>query len=158
MVLGPWWFIKCKSAAPSTLRVKKSISGNTKLIPVTPDDILRSYESCVNPALNEGATWRFLWFLIVYVKFILCSFICFFYSQKHAAAGLHFMNHQEPQIFGWTTPFKLKLNHVNLLIVELLFLISPPGWQQILSLTLVCLALNCCLQFCLIDIIGYDSH
>ncbi len=56
---GLWALVKCKSAAPSTLRVKKSISGNTKWIPVTPDDILRFYDSCMTPALNEAATWRF---------------------------------------------------------------------------------------------------
>ncbi len=33
-----------KSMATGSLRVKKHTSGNTKLIPVTPDDILRSYE------------------------------------------------------------------------------------------------------------------
>ncbi len=33
-----------KSMATGSLRVKKRTSGNTKLIPVTPDDILRFYE------------------------------------------------------------------------------------------------------------------
>ncbi len=42
---GPWWFMKCESAATITLRVKKTYTGNTKLIPMTPDDIMWSYEA-----------------------------------------------------------------------------------------------------------------
>lgn len=39
---------------------------------------------------------------------ILCSFLCFFYSQKLAAADLHFMNHEGPQLQLKIFPVLLK--------------------------------------------------
>ncbi len=60
---GPWWFMKRKSMAAIILRVKKAYTGNTKLIPVAPDDILRSYEEKLSVCARN---WTFTTFLINY--------------------------------------------------------------------------------------------
>lgn len=39
---GSWWFMKCKSTG---ILSKKTYTGETKVIPVAPDDILGSYET-----------------------------------------------------------------------------------------------------------------